>query len=97
VLESSQSDQFFDLIQLLLTNLKDKIKPGETNVYLQTFDLCLKHVDQELAKLFTQELQRKKLGQDGYMPQISTGQALSRIVQIVSFMIKESPELKKRI
>lgn len=31
------------------------------------------------------------------MPQISTGQVLSRIVQLVSFMIKESEELKKRI
>jgi len=70
VLESSSSDQFFDLIQLLLTNLKDKIQPGDTtgNIYLQTFDQLLKHIDSELVKLFTQELQRKKLGADGYMP-----------------------------
>jgi len=55
--------------------LKDKIQPGDTtgNIYLQTFDQLLKHIDSELVKLFTQELQRKKLGADGYMPQISTG------------------------
>ena len=48
-------------------------------------------------KLLAQETQRKSLGADGYMPQISTGQVLSRIVQLVSYMIKESEEVKKRI
>jgi hypothetical protein len=31
------------------------------------------------------------------MPQISTGQVFSRIVQLVSLMIKESDNLKRRI
>ena len=54
VLESSSSDQFFDLIQLLLGDLKDKIKAGDSetsNVYLYTFDQLFKHIDTELVKL----------------------------------------------
>jgi hypothetical protein len=55
VLESSSSDQYFELIQLLLTGLKDKIKEGDTeaNVYLYTFDQLFKHIDTELVKLLS--------------------------------------------
>jgi len=80
--------------------IKDKITESslnpasETHIYVHAFDVLFKLIDKELQKLIAQESQREKLGADGFLPQISTGQIFSRVVSLVSHMIKESSHLK---
>jgi hypothetical protein len=49
----------------------------------------------QLEKLVVQEKVKESLGNDGFMPSISMGQSLARIVTLVSSMMKESSILKK--
>jgi len=46
-------------------------------------------IDGELVKLFALELEKKAVGHDGFMPQLSAGQSLCRLVKIVALMMKD--------
>ena len=57
------------------------------------FRKVLGKIDGELAKLFTLEQEKRALGQDGFMPHLSAGQSLCRLVRIVALMMKDQPIL----
>ena len=57
--------------------------------FRQVFD----RIDGELVKLFTLEQEKKALGLDGFMPQLSAGQSLCRLVKIVALMMNDQPAL----
>ena len=50
-------------------------------------------IDGELVKLFALEQEKKALGLDGFMPQLSAGQSLCRLVRIVALMMNDQPAL----
>jgi hypothetical protein len=64
---------------------------------VRTFQHLFSKIDGELSKLLIQEKQREMLGREGFMPAISTGQSLSKLVTLISAMIKESEQLKALI
>lgn len=79
--------------------IKEKIKTeedlkDEDNLYVKAFRNLFTKIDKELQKLLNLERVKETLGQDGFMPSISMGNSLARIVMIVSMMIKESIVLK---
>jgi len=104
-LDSSAGDQYFDLLSTLLSPaiIKDKLTEAslspthDTHIYVSAFDLLFKKIDTELSKLCVSESLRLKLGADGFLPQISTGQIFSRLVSLVSSMIRESAPLKSLV
>ena len=57
--------------------------------FRQVFD----RIDGEVVKLFTLEQEKKALGLDGFMPQLSAGQSLCRLVKIVGLMMIDQPAL----
>ena len=57
------------------------------------FRKVLGKIDGELVKLFTLEQEKRALGQDGFMPHLSAGQSLCRLVRIVALMMKDQPIL----
>jgi len=50
----------------------------------EIFRTLVAKVDSELLKLVTEEKQREQLGTDGFMPKISSGVSLCRIMTIIS-------------
>lgn len=55
----------------------------------QHFRKVFDRVDGELDKLFVLELEKKQLGPDGFMPQLSAGHSLSRLVKIIALMMND--------
>lgn len=47
--------------------------------------------------MIQQEKEKEQLGSEGFMPSISTGQSLQRLVNLISQMIKESEQLKQTL
>ena len=79
--------------------IKEKIKTeedlkDEDNLYVKAFRNLFTKIDKELQKLLNLERVKETLGQHVFMPSISMGNSLARIVMIVSMMIKESIVLK---
>ena len=57
------------------------------------FSQLFSKLDNELLKLFALEQEKVSLGNDGFMPLLSAGQSLCRIVEIVSRMMFGQPTL----
>ena len=73
---------------------KQQARPAEiTEDTKRYFRKVFDRIDGELVKLFALEQEKKALGLDGFMPQLSAGQSLCRLVRIVALMMNDQPAL----
>ena len=75
---------------------KEEMPSAEEEVSEATcrhFETVFSKVDSELTKLLVQEEERLALGHEGFMPTLSAGQNLCRIVAIASQMMKGRAKL----
>ena len=75
------------------TKSKEKEQEPVSEDTKKHFRAVFSKIDGELVKLFELEKAKKNLGQDGFMPQLSAGTSLCRIVEIVSKMMNGKPAL----
>jgi len=69
----------------------------EKKVYERAFKTLFEQVDKELKKMVLLEKEKELLGQDGFLPAINAGQSLSKLMQIISFMIQSAPYIKSLV
>ncbi|CDW77116.1 e3 ubiquitin-protein ligase ubr4 [Stylonychia lemnae] len=94
---SNSTDQYFEILNNLLKEPINEEKVTQYPVYFQAFEKLFELVNNELENLQFQEIQRVQLGEDGYMPQIQTGQLLAKLVSQLASIIKDSLFLKSKI
>mmetsp|Transcript_44129 Transcript_44129/g.42820 ORF Transcript_44129/g.42820 Transcript_44129/m.42820 type:complete len:132 (-) Transcript_44129:13-408(-) len=61
---------------------------------VKAFRVLFSMIDSQLSGLMLLEKEKEQFGNDGFMPSISVGQSLQRLVNLVTAMIKDSPEIK---
>lgn len=91
-------DCYFELLNFVFNPEKmADSNESEKKVYETAFKALFQQVDKELKKMVLLEKEKEQLGQDGFLPAINAGQSLSKLMQIISFMIQKAPYIKSLV